>query len=86
MFSFSLNGWTDYLDWQKQDIKTLKRINRLLRSIKQDGVLSGLGKPELLKYTNNEQYSRRIDKKNCLIYRIEGGRIIVDSCCGHYED
>ena len=86
MFSFSDNGWADYLYWQNQDRKTLKKINNLLESIDRDGALAGLGKPERLKHTENEQYSRRIDEKNRLVYRIDGERIIVDGCKGHYED
>lgn len=86
MFSFSDSGWADYLYWQGQDRKTLKKINNLLESIERDGVLFGLGKPELLKYSKNGQYSRRIDEANRLVYRIDGERIIVDSCRGHYED
>ena len=86
MFSFSDNGWADYLFWQQQDKKTLKKINNLLESISRDGALSGLGKPERLKYSKNEQYSRRIDDQNRLVYRIDGDRVIIDSCKGHYED
>ena len=86
MFLFSDNGWADYLYWQQQDRKTLKKINSLLESIDRDGALTGLGKPELLKHTENGQFSRRIDEKNRLVYRIDGDRIIVDACRGHYED
>ena len=86
MFSFSDNGWEEYLHWQQQDRKTLKKINNLLESIERDGALAGLGKPELLKYSKSGQYSRRIDETNRLVYRIEGDRIIVDACKGHYED
>ena len=86
MFSFSDTGWEEYLYWQSQDRKTLKKINNLLESISRDGVLEGLGKPEPLKYSKYGQYSRRIDEQNRLVYRIEGDRIIIDGCKGHYED
>ena len=86
MFSFSETGWEEYLYWQSQDRKTLKKINNLLESISRDGVLEGLGKPEPLKYSKYGQYSRRIDEQNRLVYRIEGDRIIIDGCKGHYED
>ena len=86
MFSFSDTGWEEYLYWQTQDRTTLKKINNLLESISRDGTLEGLGKPELLKYSKNGQFSRRIDEKNRLVYRIKGERIIIDGCKGHYED
>lgn len=86
MFSFSDIGWEEYLYWQTQDRKTLKKINNLLESISRYGALQGIGKPEQLKYSKCEQYSRRIDEQNRLVYRIDGERIIIDSCKGHYED
>ena len=82
---FSETGWEDYLYWQTQDRKTLNRINRLLQSIERDGVLDGEGQPEKLKYKAG-MYSRRIDGKNRLVYKIDGDRVIVESCRGHYED
>ena len=86
MFSFSDTGWEEYLYWQQQDKKTLKKINNLMESISRDGPLAGIGKPELLKYSETTQYSRRIDETNRLVYRIDKDRIIIDSCKGHYED
>ena len=44
------DGWADYLYWQSQDKKTLKRINELIKDIERNGVLNGIGKPEALKY------------------------------------
>ena len=82
MFSFSDMG----LYWQNQDRRTLKKINNLLESISSDVALEGLGKPEALKYSKTGQFSRRIDDKNRLVYRIDGERVIIDSCKGHYED
>ena len=47
--------------------------------------MSGAGKPEKLKYSEN--YSRRIDEKNRLVYSVsESGDVVVKSCLGHYED
>ena len=86
MFSFSDTGWAEYLYWQTQDRKTLKKINNLLESISRDGALNGLGKPEPLKFSKSGQCSRRIDEKNRLVYRVEGERVIIDGCRGHYED
>ena len=83
--TFADEGWEDYLYWQEQDKKTLKKINKLLRSIERDGAMSGEGKPEHLKY--NDGYSRRIDELNRLVYMIaDDDSITVKSCKGHYED
>lgn len=85
---FSENAWEDYLYWQRQDKKTLKKINELLKDIQRAGVLDvleGLGKPEALKY--RQAWSRRIDHANRLIYKLdETENIIVIACRGHYED
>ena len=85
-FSFSESAWDEYLYWQRQDKKTLKRINNLLESVARDGALCGLGKPEVLKYSKSGQISRRIDETNRLVYRLSGDEVIIDSCRGHYED
>jgi toxin YoeB len=84
-FTFTANGFSDYLYWQTQDKKTLKKINALLEDIKRNGALQGIGKPESLKYKSG--YSRRIDDKNRLVYEIdELENIKIISCRGHYED
>ena len=85
--TFDSRGWDDYLYWQKQDRKTLKKINSLLEDIKRNGALQGLGKPELLKNDKSGLYSRRIDDANRLVYDIdELQNIKIISCKGHYED
>ena len=77
------DGWTDYLYWQSQDKKTLKRINELIKDIERNGALNGIGKPEALKYRKG--FSRRIDETNRLIYAIdENGVLWIISCRGHY--
>lgn len=83
--TFDSKGWNDYLYWQMQDKKTLKRINNLLDDIKRNGAMKGIGKPEKLK--SRDGYSRRIDETNRLVYDIdELKNIKIISCKGHYED
>ena len=82
---FEDQGFADYIYWQSQDRKTLNRINNLLEDIQRNGVLKGMGKPELLR--NRSAYSRRIDDKNRLVYRLdELSNIKILSCRGHYDD
>ena len=65
-------GWEDYLYWQGQDRKTLRRVNQLIRDIERNP-FNGLGKPEPLKHDKQGYWSRRIDDANRLIYKIEEG-------------
>lgn len=82
--TFSPDGWADYLYWQTEDKKTLKRINLLLRDIQRNGAAKGIGKPEPLRHV--KEWSRRIDEANRLVYVIEGDELVILSCRGHYED
>lgn len=64
---FTDEGWRDYIYWQREDKKTLKRINDLLKDIERNGVSDGIGKPEKLIADFSGYWSRRIDQKNRLI-------------------
>jgi toxin YoeB len=77
------NGWEDYLYWQTQDKKTLKRINRLIQNILLDP-FAGIGKPEPLRENLSGLWSRRIDETNRLVYSVEKQQITVISCRYHY--
>lgn len=84
-FTFTREAFEDYMYWQTQDKKTLKRINTLMKDIRANGAVDGIGKPEKLKY--REGYSRRIDDVNRLVYTIdELENIKIISCRGHYEE
>lgn len=75
----------DYLYWQTQDKKTLKRINLILQDIDRNGY-SGIGNPEPLKGELSGFWSRRIDGMNRLVYRLKDGVTEILSCKGHYDD
>ena len=78
-------AWEDYLYWQVQDKKTLKRINSLIKDAERNP-FSGIGKPEPLKGNLSGFWSRRIDDTNRLVYRIEHDTVEILSCRGHYDD
>lgn len=78
-------AWEDYIYWQSQDKKTLKRINSLLRDIERDN-FDGIGKPEPLKGELSGFWSRRIDDSNRFVYRIKNGILEILSCRGHYDN
>ena len=82
---FSENAWAEYMYLQQLDKKTLKKVNELIKDISRNGALVGSGKPEKLKYSDN--YSRRIDDKNRLVYSMsENGDVVIKSCLEHYDD
>ena len=81
---FSESAWQDYLYWQTQDKKTLKKINLLLQDIVRNGY-EGIGKPEPLKEDLSGFWSRRIDDKNRIVYRISEEYIEIIQCKEHYE-
>lgn len=81
---FTDNGWADYVYWETEDRKTLKRINLLLNDIERNGN-SGIGKPEPLIGNLSGYWSRRIDDVNRLIYRIDEDNIYILACRYHYR-
>ena len=81
---FLPEGWEDYLYWQSQDKKTLRRINALIKDI-QRNPFEGIGKPEPLKGNYQGWWSRRIDKVNRIVYKIENRQIVVAQCGTHYD-
>ncbi len=83
--SFKQNAWAEYLYWQTQDKKTLKRINALLKDISRNP-FEGIGKPEALKGDFSGYWSRRIDDTNRLVYRVKDGQIEIYQCKGHYDE
>ena len=78
------SAWADYLGWQAEDKKTLKRINQLIRDI-QRSPRSGIGKPEPLTGNLSGLWSRRIDEKNRIVYREAEDGIIIFAVKGHYD-
>ena len=83
---FQARAWDDYLYWQIQDKKTLKRVNEIIRDIVRNGY-EGIGKPEPLRGDLSGWWSRRIDDSNRLVYRLVGDKVIeISQCRGHYSD
>lgn len=76
---FTKNGWIDYLFWQTEDKKTLKKINQLIRDIERNGN-AGIGKPEPLIGDFAGFWSRRINSKDRLIYRLDENNIYIIAC------
>lgn len=80
---FTTDAWEDYLYWQGQDKKTLKRINDLVKSA-QRTPFEGIGKPEALRENLSGLWSRRIDETNRLVYEVSDTEIAIISCRYHY--
>ena len=78
-------GWNDYLYWQTEDKKTLRKINQLITDIERNGY-TGIGKPEPLRNDLSGWWSRQIDDKNRIVYRLKDGNLEISQCKGHYDD
>lgn len=83
--AFSDEAWEDYTYWETQDKKTLRKILKLIDDIDRNGY-DGIGKPERLSGSLSEYWSRRIDEKNRIVYRITGDTIQIIQCGSHYRD
>ena len=76
-------AWADYIYWQSQDKKTLKRINRLIKETKRSP-FEGIGKPESLRENLSGFWSRRMDETNRLVYAVDDSYLTIISCRYHY--
>jgi toxin YoeB len=83
--SFHPDAWEDYRYWQETDRKTVKKIHALLKDIERDPY-GGLGQPEPLKHELSGWWSRHIDQKHRLVYRIMEDRIELLMMRSHYGD
>lgn len=80
---FAEEAWADYLYWQENDKKTLKRINELIKAIKREP-FDGIGDPEPLKFNWSGFWSRRITREHRIIYAVEDDSILIAQCRYHY--
>ncbi len=82
--TWTLTAWRDYQYWQKQDRKTVKRINNLIQECLRQP-FTGIGKPEPLRDNLAGAWSRRIDESNRLVYAVEDDVLVIIACRYHYE-
>ena len=82
--TFSKSAWEDYISWQKEDKKILRKINELIKVIQRTS-FEGIGKPEPLKYDLTGLWSRRIDREHRLVYKVESDELFIYSCRFHYD-
>ena len=82
---WTASAWEEYLHWQS-DTKKLAKINSLVKDIMRNGMVKGIGKPELLSGEFSGFASRRIDQKNRIVYRIESNQLQIVQCGSHYKD
>jgi toxin YoeB len=82
--AFTATAWEQYVSWQTEDKKTLKRINLLIKDI-QRNPFTGIGKPEPLKENLFGFWSRRIDDTHRLIYTLHNNTLHIVACKGHYD-
>ena len=82
--AWTAEGWEDYLYWQTQDCKPLRRINTLIGDIVRDDPFEGIGKPEALKHALAGAWSRRIDESNRLVYVVNDQYVTILQAGYHY--
>jgi len=82
---FSEYAWSEYVQWQQEDKKTIKKINDMIKDIEKNGY-EGIGKPEALRHKLSGYWSRRISEKDRLVYRIDEENVFIIGCKGHYND
>ena len=82
---FTPNAWADYIYWQTQDKKTLKRINALIEATAREP-FTGIGKPEALRGDLTGYWSKRIDDVNRLVYQVTDNELNIIACRFHYGD
>jgi toxin YoeB len=80
---FTEQSWGDYLYWQKNDTRVLRRINQLIKAIQREP-FEGIGKPEPLRHQLQGLWSRRIDEEHRLVYEVEDDELRVIACRYHY--
>jgi toxin YoeB len=78
------NAWEDYLWWQAEDRRLLRRINTLIEDIARNGN-EGIGKPEPLKHRFHGYWTRRINDEHRLIYKVQEDEIRIAQCRYHYQ-
>ena len=81
---FSKNAWEEYLSWQEEDKKVLRKINSLIKEI-QRSPFKGSGKPEPLKYELAGYWSRRITREHRLVYKVADNKLTIIACRYHYD-
>jgi len=84
LLTWTASGWEDYLYWQTQDRKTLKRINLLIEDVLRDDPFEGIGKPEPFKHALAGAWSRRIDEANHLVYIADDHSVTILQAEYHY--
>ena len=85
MIIWATNAWEEFVTVYKRDQKSIKKIIKLIEDIERNGN-TGIGKPEPLKGGLAGYWSRRIDSKNRLVYKIEDGVIKIAQCATHYHE
>lgn len=80
---WSEDAWEDYLFWQAQDKKILKRVNELIKAIQREP-FQGIGDPEPLKYDWKGYWSRRINREHRLVYKVRDDELWIVQCRYHY--
>ena len=81
--SFTADAWAEYIEWQESDRKGLRRLNKLIEEARRTPH-EGIGKPEALRGDLAGFWSRRIDGRHRLVYKVDGDSLLIAQCRYHY--
>lgn len=82
---FSQKAWDEYTNWSSSNKELVAKVNDLIKDITRGNPFKGLGKPEPLKHDFQGCWSRRIDEKHRLVYKIEGDKVFIVQLAHHYK-
>jgi toxin YoeB len=82
---FTHQAWSEYVDWQRLEPRVMRRVNDLIDATSRDPFV-GIGKPEPLRHQYAGHWSRRIDERHRLVYRVEAGDLVIVQLRNHYDE
>ena len=81
---FEASAFEDFNEWAKLDKKIYRKIVELIKDIDRSPFL-GLGKPEPLKHELSGYWSRRINDRHRIVYKVTDREVIIIACKYHYD-
>ncbi len=82
---FEGKTWLIYEEIRSRDRQLHRPLCRIIKELTRDDPASGLGKPERLKHDLSGFWSRRISKKDRIIYKFDDHYVYIFSLGGHYD-
>ena len=82
---FEGKTWESYEKLREKDPRLHRRLRKLLKEMLRNDPATGSGKPEPLKHALEGLWSRRLSRKDRLIYKFDDQAIYIFAIGGHYD-